>query len=92
MGATDAPRQNPVVVLHKLGTEAMLYDPQGDKVVRLNWTARRIWELCNGTRSLDEIAAILHDEAAVAPGVDLRADVAATVAQFTACGLLTAAR
>jgi hypothetical protein len=92
MCATAAPRQNPSVVLHALGAEAMLYDPQGDRVVRLNWTARRIWELCSGTRTVDEIAAVLQNEAAVAPGTDLRADVAATVAQFADCGLLTGTR
>jgi hypothetical protein len=92
MRATDAPRQNPSVVLHTLGADAMLYDPQGDKVVRLNWTARRIWELCSGTRTVDEIAAALQSEVAIAPDADLRADVAATVAQFAACGLLTGSR
>lgn len=88
MFPANVPRRNPSVVLHKLGAEAMLYDPAGDKVVRLNWTACRIWELCTGARSVEDIAAQLQNEMAVQAGVDLRADVAETVARFAACGLL----
>jgi hypothetical protein len=76
------------VVLRELGTEAMLYDAEGDKVVRLNRTARRIWEMCSGQHTLDTIVDTLQQEFAVAPRIDLQKDVAATVAQFAAAGLL----
>jgi hypothetical protein len=85
----DTPQRSQSIVQRDLGTEAMLYDPKGDRVVRLNRTARRIWEMCNGQNSLDTIAARLQHEFASDPGVDLRADVAETVARFAASGLLT---
>jgi hypothetical protein len=83
------PQKRASVVQRDLGNEAMLYDPEGDKVVRLNRTACRIWELCNGQCSLDVIAAQLQDEFLFGPGRDLRADVAETVAQFGVAQLLT---
>jgi hypothetical protein len=88
---TYMPQKRASVVQRDLGTEAMLYDPEGDRVVRLNRTARRIWELCSGQSSLDAITAQLQGEFALDPRTDLRADVAETVARFAASGLLTSA-
>jgi hypothetical protein len=86
---TYRPQKRACVLQRDLGTEAMLYDPERDRVVRLNRTARRIWELCSGQNSLGAIADHLQDEFAFDPGMDLPADVAETVAQFAASGLLT---
>jgi len=86
---TYRPQKRAYVLQRDLGTEAMLYDPEGDRVVRLNRTARRIWELCSGQNSLGAIADQLQDEFAFDPSMDLPADVAETVAQFAASGLLT---
>jgi hypothetical protein len=82
-------RKKDAVVLRELGTESMLYDPEGDKVVRLNTTARRIWELCDGARDIPAIAATIHKEFAVGSGTDVGRDVAKAVAGFAAAGLLT---
>jgi hypothetical protein len=87
--ASDFPRKRASVVLRELGTESMLYDPEGDKVVRLNATARRIWELCDGARDIPAIAATIHNEFAVGSGADVGCDVAKAVASFAAAGLLT---
>jgi hypothetical protein len=66
----------------------MLYDPEGDRVIRLNATARRVWELCGGDRSLDAIARVIEQEFLVETGTDIHQDVARTIAQFAAAGLL----
>jgi hypothetical protein len=91
MPCSDLPRAKSTVVLRDLSTEAMLYDPDGDKIVRLNVTARRIWEMCNGQHDLDQIAAALRAEFEVGADVDPRSDVAQTIDQFAAAGLLTGA-
>jgi len=85
----DFPRKRTSVVLRELGTESMLYDPEGDKVVRLNTTARRIWDLCDGDRDIPAIAAAIQSEFAVGSGADVGRDVAKAVAGFAAAGLLT---
>ena len=84
----DTPKKRASIVLRDLGAEAMLYDPEGDKVVRLNRTARRIWELCDGRCPLHAIAATLQTEFSIDPRVDIRGDVAEAVARFAAAGLL----
>jgi hypothetical protein len=87
--AFPLPRKRASVVLRELGAESMLYDPQGDKVVRLNATARRIWELCDGGKDIPAIAAALQNEFAVDSRADVGRDVAKAVAGFAAAGLLT---
>jgi hypothetical protein len=44
------------------GEDAVLISPNEGMVRMLNPTATRIWQLADGTRSVDEIAAILTDE------------------------------
>jgi hypothetical protein len=85
------PRRRAVIVMRELGTEAMLYDPEGDKVVRLNPTARRIWELCDGEQSVPDIAATIQNEFLLHAGADIHSDVAETVTGFAAAGLLAQA-
>jgi hypothetical protein len=87
--AFNFPRQRASVVLRELGAESMLYDPDGDKVVRLNATARRIWDLCDGDRDIPAIAAAIQNEFAVGSEADVGRDVAKAVAGFAAAGLLT---
>ena len=82
------PRKKDSVVLRELGTESMLYDPIGEKVVRLNSTARRIRELCDGSNDIPVIAARIEDEFMVAPGANVVKDVAQIVGGFGAAGLL----
>jgi PqqD family protein of HPr-rel-A system len=89
---TDRPRRRDDVVYRDLGEEAMLYDPRADRVVRLNATSRRIWELCDGAHDAAAITSTLaHEFDAPAPE-DLAADVAQALASFAAAGLLAGSR
>jgi hypothetical protein len=56
--------------------------------VSLNASARAIWELCDGTHTLDEICAELAAQADVAPDA-LRGDVTNTIDKFRELGLVT---
>ncbi len=51
----DRPRARRDVDLHDLDGEAILFDPVGGAVHRLNATARRLWNLCDGTRTVDDL-------------------------------------
>ena len=88
MSLPELPLRRASLVLHELDTEAMLYDADGDRVIRLNATARRVWELCGGDRSLDDIARVIEQEFRVHPSADIHQDVAKTIAQFASAGLL----
>jgi hypothetical protein len=89
MSSIELPQRRSSVVLRDLGKEAMLYDPERDQIVRLNITARRIWEMCTGEYSLQAIADVLQEEFQFSPSIDLHQDVVATVGQFAGAGLLT---
>jgi hypothetical protein len=49
------PQRNRDVELREVGDESVLVTPSGDTFV-LNPTARAIWELCDGTTTVDELA------------------------------------
>lgn len=84
---TALPCRRPDVVLRDLPPEAMLYDPVGDKVVRLNSTSRRIWELCDGRNSESQISTQIREEFQVGQEVNVERDVATTLQAFAGAGL-----
>jgi hypothetical protein len=86
----DRPRRRADVVLRELGTEAMLYDPSGDRVIRLNATAQRIWTCCDGTRDFAGIVASLRESFDVGGRADLEGDVRQTLTAFAGAGLFDA--
>jgi hypothetical protein len=81
------PRHTGTHIEKDLSGEYLFYDPAGDLVHVLNGTAREIYLLCDGTRSLGAIAASFLERF----GVDedtARRDCGATVAELAAKGLL----
>lgn len=75
-------------MLQELGDEGLLYDREGALVHVLNLSALFIWRLCDGTRTLDEMAREVRGAFAGTDGVDVRADVERAVARFAERGLL----
>lgn len=51
------PRRRADIVLQDVGGEAILIDPQTDEAHVLNGSAARLWQLCDGERTLDDLAA-----------------------------------
>ena len=86
---TTRPRQTPGVVTSEVLDELVAYSPASSQAVSLNVSARAIWELCDGTRTLDDICNELS-EAAGTPPEALRADVQAAIDQMRDLGLLVA--
>lgn len=54
----------------------------------MNTSARAIWELCDGTRTIEDICSELSDAAGVAPE-ELHDDVERAIERFDTLGLLT---
>ncbi len=50
------------LIQHDMDDEVLVYDPVVDRTHRLNVSATRIWELCDGTRSLEDIARVLTEQ------------------------------
>lgn len=69
-----------------IGDETLLLD--GDDIHVLNETATFIWRLCDGQHSPAEIEAALREEYAIPPDYDATADIAQTISELQAKGLL----
>ena len=50
------------LIQHDLDDEVLVYDPVVDRTHRLNTSATRIWDLCDGTRSLEDIARAITNQ------------------------------
>ena len=84
--STYVPRQSRTAHAEMLNDEICIYEWTAKRVHALNATAAQVWALCDGTRSVAEIAETLRRE------IGLHADdvVALAVAQFSEAGLLEA--
>jgi hypothetical protein len=73
--------------LEEMAGESLLYSDVTNKTVYLNDTASAIWKLCDGTRSVEELVALLR-EAYEDSGHDFEADVRGTIDDLLAQGAL----
>jgi hypothetical protein len=65
------PKQSKSVHIEKLNNELCLYDWQRKQVHNLNPTAARVWELCDGQTTPQEMAAQLHGDLTPAQAEEL---------------------
>ena len=81
------PSRSADVTLQYVGQEAILYDRRHGRAHVINSTAARIWELCDGQATLDDIAG----RVAAAYGLPLAAvqdDVANMITTFAKVGVV----
>ena len=81
------PRRTGTYLEKDLSGEYLFYDREGDRVHVLNGTAREIYLLCDGTRTVAVIAGALRERFDVDEATALR-DSASTIAALVEQGLL----
>jgi hypothetical protein len=81
------PCRRPDVRTHVLWDEILLYAPATETAFALNPSAKAVWELCDGTRTIAEIGRQLGKSFACNEK-DLVVDVTKAVAEFVRHGLL----
>lgn len=64
---TARPTRHPRLASRVLNGEAVLIDPDRNVVRMLNPVGSRIWELADGTRTIEQIADVLVEEFEVEP-------------------------
>ena len=69
------------------GTIAVL-DPRGERVLLLNPTGAAVWALCDGTRTVEEIATFIHAHTSGAALDQVRGDVESLLGELGGAGLL----
>ena len=83
-----SPRKMDHLIQHHMDDEVLVYDPAVDRTHRLNVSATLIWQLCDGTRSLEDIARVLTEQFEVEFETALR-DAGAVLEQLKEEQLLT---
>jgi hypothetical protein len=81
------PRRTAGFVEYELPEELLLHRPGGPVVLSLNLTARAVWELCDGRRSIETIALELAGRFEAPPGELLEA-VQAVIRTLVAQGMI----
>lgn len=72
-----------------LGDEVVLYSPNGRVIHVLNRTAYSVWAQCDGTHTVSEMEQTVRNSFAFPEkGVDVQADIRATLETFAEKGLL----
>lgn len=87
-GLGGSPARNPAVTLERSGREAVLYDRDSRRVHVVNESAARLFELCDGESTLDEITERFARSYSIAPA-EVEGDVRSTVATLRELGVLT---
>jgi hypothetical protein len=80
------PRRRARVRHEDLDTDVLLYEPTRRTMIRLNESAATVWRLCDGSRSLADLIALLSDAYPTTSAVD--ADVEAAVLRLASEGVI----
>jgi hypothetical protein len=80
------PKKNPDVA-EKIGSTTMLFDANAGRLYELNESAKTMWVLCDGKRTVADVARAMAAEYD-APAEKLAADAAAFVKKMMELGLL----
>ena len=86
-GIKSLPRQGRRVLNQLVGQTTVLLDPDSGEYYSLDEVGTRIWELCDGNRTADAIAAAICEEYEQDPAVVLT-DVKELLADLASAGLL----
>lgn len=87
METSTTPAQNSEVTLQRVGNEAILHDRRNGRAHVVNESAARLWELCDGHTSLDDIVSAFATSYGLQPA-DLRDDVLYILSKFRQLGVL----
>jgi len=87
LDGTARPARVPAVEEYQLGDELLVYVPASETAHALNRSAAAIWELCDGTRTVEEICRDIG-ESLDRPAEALLPDVRAGIARLSELGLV----
>lgn len=90
MKMDSRPRRRENVLTQKTSDGLVLLDPDGGEYFSLNEVGSRVWELCDGTRTVGEVVGVLAEEFE-APSETIRDDVLELLEELAAARLVTEA-
>ena len=81
------PTRRAQVSLQRVGREAILHDRANGRAHVINSSAARLWELCDGRTTVDDITAAFAASYAL-PATEVQADVITLLSTFRELGVL----
>ena len=88
ISSTQRPKRSEAMSGRDLGDEYLFYDASGDSVHVLNGTAREIYLLCDGSRSVADLVRAIVERYEVEES-EARKDIETVLNELSALGLLT---
>lgn len=85
---TSVPHPNPEIIARRLETESVLVLPIKGKIKVLNDVGARVWDLVDGTHSIEDICASISREYGISPEV-ARFDIQKFLTQLADRGMVT---
>lgn len=85
---TMKPLRKPGIAIHHIDNEAILYCGGESALHVLNPPARLIWELCDGTHTVEDMERIVRASFSVADRCDVAKDIRQTIDDFARKGVL----
>ena len=82
------PVRSPAAIYSDVLDEMVVYCPGTSQALSLNESARAIWELCDGTRTIDDICVELANATGLMPA-QLREEVGGAVDRLYGLGVLS---
>lgn len=76
------PKAKENLTIQDLGDETLIYDPESEKVHVLNATAQAIWNLCDGSHTIEDIQKSLANTYPQVSQNDLLTDINTIVDDF----------
>ena len=80
---TSRPCRNNNIRKRKAGPDLVLYDPEKGRLHVLNTTASKVWELCDGTLSVEQITEQVVASYSLDAGTDVEGDVKQILGSFS---------
>ncbi len=77
------------VLSRQIGDESVLYDSEKDSVHIINAMAEFVWNMCDGSNSLDEIERHLNDTHTIPEEATVREDLESIIQSFVDLGVLS---
>jgi hypothetical protein len=87
--ATRRPRRLPGTSLEQRGDRVIVCDADRNVMLALNESAAALWELCDGSTTIEEMVMAICEVSSISPA-QARDDVERTLAEFERARLLVA--
>jgi hypothetical protein len=88
INSQDVPQQKSGILAQEAAGTVVLLDPVGGEYYSLDEIGGRIWALCDGRRSIEQMVAVLCEEYEVSPDT-VRADILELFEELAGEGLVT---